>query len=118
MKPITYTSDQPGDYANALAAADTMQKLMEVVVVWKPLAEDAYRLVHSMTSKDFRAWRKGYASERKGKFAGEEFAVKYGSLMMPTLMFKVAMVAVKYHVPWGCAYLRLKETGTLDKVLG
>ncbi len=31
------------------------------------------------------------------------------SLLMPERIFRVSMEAVRFKVPWGCAYIRLKE---------
>ena len=117
MTPITYVSEQPTDWSNALAAADSYEKLLRTAEAWQELAGDALETVKAMTPSDFREWRKGFLNERKGKFAGEDFAVKYGNLMMPTLMFKVAIMAIQYQVPWGAMYSRLKETNNLDRAL-
>lgn len=117
MTPITYISDQPGDYAKALDGADNLSKLMQVAHDWRELAEDAYEAVAKMTGEDFIAWRKGLAEERRGVFAGEEFYKKFADVLMPKLMFKVSAIAIRFGAPWGCAYLRLKETGNLEKAL-
>lgn len=117
MKPITYYSMQDQDWAEALGAADTLPKLIDLVNEWKELCADARLVAHAMNADDFAVWRKGLAKERRGKFAGEEFATKYGPLSMPAVLFKVSMMASQYHVPWGLMYTRLKETGNLDKAL-
>ena len=117
MTPITYVSDQPGDYAKALRSADTLEALRAVTEAWRELAEDAAKVAQAMTEEDFQAWCKGYAKEQLGEFAGVAFAKKYGDLMLPTKMFKVSVMAVNYKVPWGLMYLRLKETGNLEKAL-
>jgi hypothetical protein len=69
-----------------------------------------------MKREDFRQWRKGLAKERKGQFAGEDFAIRFGALLLPELLLKVGMVAVIFNAPWGCAYIRMKEAGQLPKV--
>lgn len=117
MKPITYISQQDADYAKALHEADTLSKLRAMMEEWKELAADAAEIVAAMSEEDFMAWRKGAAKERRGQFAGEEFAEKYGCLSMPKVLFLVSYRAAEFKVPWGLMYLRLKETGNLEKAL-
>lgn len=117
MTPISYISDQPADYVKALVEADTLAKLLAFTKAWSEVAKDAHETVRAMTPHDFKEWRKGYAKERAGKFAGEKFAVKYGALMMPEVLMKVSMIAQHFGAPWGCAYLRLKQTGQLEQAL-
>lgn len=117
MTPIHYTSEQPADYAKALSDADTLAKLREVVADWKDLAADAVEVVEGMSEADFKSFRKGMAKERRGIFAGEKFAIKYGAVQLPAALFKISILAVQYHVPWGLMYTRLKETGNLEKAL-
>lgn len=117
MTPITYISEQPTDYAEALDAADTLEKLRATTGNWIPLAEDAHKVVMGMNPADFSEWRTGLAQERKGRFAGEEWAMKFGAVMMPEKMLKVSMIAMQFGAPWGCTYLRLKENGQLEDAL-
>ena len=117
MTPITYISEQPSDYVKALVEADTLDKLLAVTKAWHEVAKDAHETVRAMTPHDFKEWRKGYAKERAGKFAGEPFAIKFGALMMPEVLLKVSMMAQHFGAPWGCTYLRLKETGQLEQAL-
>lgn len=117
MTPITYVSDQPGDYVKALDAADTLPKLRDVAEAWAEIASDAAGIILKMTEEDFAVWRAGLALERRGEFAGEDFAIKYGAVQMPEVLFKVAIIADRFKAPWGCTYIRLKETGNLKKAL-
>ncbi len=110
MTPITYMSEQPTDYAAMLDDADTLSKLTLGVYGWLSVAPDAYEVVAKMGEKEFREWRAGLRVERAGDFAGENFAKRFGAVLMPEELIKVSMVAMKYQVPWGCAYLRLKES--------
>lgn len=117
MTPITYISEQPTDYGEALDAADTLEKLRATTGNWILLTEDAHKVVVGMTPADFKAWRNGLAKERKGQFAGEEFSEKFGAVMMPEKMLKVSIIAMKFCAPWGCTYLRLKDNGQLEEAL-
>lgn len=117
MTPITYMSDQPGDYVKALDEATTLPKLRAVAEAWSKLASDAAAIILKMTEEDFKVWRAGLALERRGEFAGEDFAMKYGAVQMPEVLFKVSMIADRFGAPWGLTYMRLKETGELEKAL-
>jgi hypothetical protein len=113
MTPITFSSDQPTDYGKAIDAALTPEDLRSALLAWKNLAADALAVAETMTAEDFEVFRAGLRKERKGRFAGDEWAIKYGAILMPEVMFKVSMVASQFHVPWGLAYKRLEETGRL-----
>jgi predicted TIM-barrel fold metal-dependent hydrolase len=113
MKPITYTSEQPTDYAKALAAAKDADAVRAVTAAYGDLAEDANEIAQAMDDVMFRRWRRGLTKERRGEFAGEEFAATFGALQMPEVMFKVSMYATQFGVPWGLMYLRLKQVGKL-----
>ncbi len=63
-----------------------------------------------MSDSDFEVWREGLAKERRGEYAGDDFSYKYGALMMPEVLFKVSVIADRFKVPWGAAYLRMRHT--------
>ncbi len=113
MKEISYMSEHPREWAAAVTDADTLPKLLALCEDWKELAPDALRVASSMTLEDFEDFRAGLKKERRGEFAGEIFAEKYSDITMPAIMFKVQMFAQDHKVPWGMAYIRLKETGRL-----
>ena len=116
MKPITYMSEHPREWADAVTEADTLPKLVALCEDWKELAPDALRVASSMKQSEFNEFRSGLKMERRGKFAGEVFAEKYSDITMPAIIFKVSMFALDYKVPWGLAYIRLKETDRLPTV--
>lgn len=114
---INYLSDCPGDYAKALDGADTLDALLLALRGWDSLAADAYKIAAKMTPQDFREFRAGLKMERKGEWAGEKFQEKFASILMPEVLFKVSIVANQFGAPWGLTYLRLKETGQLEKAI-
>lgn len=114
MTPITYLSEQPLDYVRELDACDTLPDLVGMLERWQAVAKDALAVARTMTDADFSEWRAGLASERRGEFAGEAFAIKFGAVLLPRTLIEVASAAVKFGVPWGCAYIRLKEEGQLS----
>lgn len=101
--------DQAADYAKALTECHTLADLRALVDAYKPLALDAVPVVDAMTDDDFAAWRKGLKTERRGKFAGETFAEKYGAVLMPMPMLKIVEIADRYKVPFGVAWQRAKD---------
>ena len=101
--------ETPELYAKGLADADTLEALRAHVEGYADLAKDARPIVRAMTEAEFPVWRKGLKSERRGKFAGMEFAQKYAALMMPEPMFTVARLANEYHVPFAVALRRVQD---------
>lgn len=117
MPRITYISEQPEDYAKALDNAHSLAELVAMLKEWESLAGDALKVAMGMNEADFTEWRDGLALERKGEFAGNAHAKKYGAIQLPEVLFKVSIIASRFGAPWGCAYIRLKETGNLEKAL-
>lgn len=108
MRPITYRSEQPSDYGKALDRAETLVLLKNTVSEYKILAEDAYSIVHEMDEQDFSEWRAGLKKERKQKFAGEKFTNKFGPILMPEEMLQTALVAHRFKISWGLAYIKTR----------
>lgn len=116
MQPITYVSDQPDDYGKALDQCGTLDELRAVTAAYAPVAADAKAKAEQMDDAAFKRFQAGLKKERAGKFAGEPFAVEFGCILMPKVMFKVSMVAQQFGAPWGAAYMRLEQTGQLAKL--
>jgi hypothetical protein len=109
MTPITYISEQPKDWAEGLNHCETLAQLRDYALAWRMLCPDAYQIVEKMSDQDFDQWQDGLKKERKGRFAGDEFAIKFDAVLLPETLFRVSIVAMQCHVPWGCAYLRLMD---------
>lgn len=101
--------EKPEAYSAMLPKCSTLEQLRAHVLAYEELALDAAEIVHAMTVADFKVWQAGLKKERRGVFAGEDFAKKYGAVLMPEPMFTVAMVAAEYKVPFVVALIRLKE---------
>ncbi|MPZ71416.1 MAG: hypothetical protein GEU71_18120 [Actinobacteria bacterium] len=82
------------------------------------MAEDAFRAVKRWDEETFADWRKALYLERHGRFMGAERTKRFGLVLMPEIMFRVEIVATQFHVPWGCAYIRLRELGHLKESRG
>ncbi len=101
--------EQDRDYANALGACNNLNDLRALVTAYEPLARDAKPVVDLMTEADFRAFRKGLLSERKGRFAGDEWAKRFGAVLMPLPMFRITQIAEQFKAPFGVAWQRCKD---------
>lgn len=109
MKPITHMSQQGPDYVAALRAVTTLAELRALTAEYGELCEDAKAIADTMTEADFDEYMAGSKLERSGFFAGDEFAHKYGAIMMPLVMIKATLIADKHKCPWGLAYLSMKD---------
>lgn len=112
MNAITYISEQPKDYSDALTACKTLDELQQTLNSYRTIASDAVEAIPK-NQKEFAQFRAGLRKERKGQFAGEDWAETFMSIVMPEVMFKVSMMASRFMVPWGCAYIRMKEVGAI-----
>lgn len=112
MEPISYVSDQTGDYCAALPKCKTLPDLMTLLHSYHTIFADALEAAPT-NDVEFAAFMAGLRKERRGQFAGEDYANRYGAVMMPELMLHVGMVAQKFGVPWGCAFIRLREAGRI-----
>lgn len=110
---IHYVSDTLKDYVDGLTNAKTLQTLQTHVETYQKVAHDAFEVTRGMNDPDFITWKLGLTEERKGKFAGEAWAEKYGAVLMPEILMRVGIVADQYQVPWGCAYIKLREVGRI-----
>lgn len=113
------TTDQPlsramlaehdTDYAKALTVCDSLADLKALVTRYQELVVDAVPVVAAMTEADFQAFRKGLKSERRGKFAGEEWAERFGAVLMPLPMMTITQVAAQFQAPFGVTWQRLRD---------
>jgi len=116
--PIGYLSEPIQMYAAQLTTATTLADLHELLTRYQRVADDALALVKTWSETDFTDWRKALAAERRGQFMGDKAAARFSAVLMPEVLFRVGIVAEEYKVPWGCAYLRLREVGQLKEVEG
>ena len=108
---LSYVDDAPARYVRDLNAAETLAQLRESLTRWPVLAADAIEQADAMTADQWDEFQIGLRAERKGRFAGEEWARKYGAILMPGAMIQPSLVAAEFKVPFGLAYIRLWEAG-------
>lgn len=111
---VSYTSDYLKEYAVGLNECKSRQRLNEFLEHWLHFASDAYA-ARPTNEVEFKQFVRGLRSERKGRYAGDEWALRFGAILMPDLMFQVATIAVKFGVPWGLAFIRMQETGLITQ---
>lgn len=116
MTPITYISEQDKDYTNAIKlAVKKPETLLSVLREWEPIAWDALDLFVSFDKKRLKKFLEDEKKERSGKFSeNPDCAI----ILMPEIMFRVSIVANKFTAPWGTAFIRLKENGTIENKNG
>lgn len=112
---VTYLSDFDREYAIGLRQCDDLPRLREFALHWGGLAPDAFESVRRMTDEDWLCFKAGLAKESKGKYAGDAWAERYGDILMPALLMRVSMVAQQFGAPWGTAFLRLEQTGIIQR---
>jgi hypothetical protein len=115
MSAISYLSEAT-DWAKGLTEARSLETLRAVVAGWSPFVPEAEAVVNEMDARDFDIWRDGLAKERKGVFAGEDFAGRFGALMMPTALLRGELLAAQYKAPLGAILIRCHETGHLEEL--
>lgn len=110
---VGYLDECDDDYIEELKHCYCLYDLQKVTEKWKWIARDAYLLTMSWTPDDFKAYQKWRKLEAEGKFQGEKQAELYGPILMPEKLFQISIVKIQFHVPWGTAYIRMKQEGLL-----
>lgn len=111
---ITYVSDNAKGYVDGLKQAQTEADLRAFLKSQAFLAADAYKVI-SGPSFNWDEFAKGRKIENSGEYAGDEYAAKYGAIMMPEMLIRVGIIAERFGAPWGCAYIRCVEKGLIKE---
>jgi hypothetical protein len=118
---IGYITECVPAYRKVVDDATNWESLIEAISPYKLVANDAIQCALKEAEGGEKSWlefREGLAKERKSRFAGEEWMKRFADILLPTTMFKVSVVAEQFKVPWGMAYIRLKEVGRLKEKRG
>ena len=110
---ITYLTEPVPDYHKELDACTDLMDLRAFLYNWRLLANDAKLIGEAMSPDDWRPYQKGLRSERRGKYAGDPWTVRYAAILLPEILFRVSVIAQQFCCPWGLAYCRCKEAGKL-----
>lgn len=94
------------DYA---VHAETVKTFKARLAEWLPFFPDATAAIETLRDDDgsYAEFRRGLQAERDKMFAGEEWAEKYGAVLLPRNAILATQVAEKYLAPWGAALVRV-----------
>lgn len=112
MMKIGYVSECDRDYAKELKSIQTFDDLKLFVTKWRLVANDAYKAIHNHDF-NWEEFREGRTKENRGEYAGDSWAKKYGAILMPEILLRVAVYAQHFVTPWGVTYIRLREFGKI-----
>lgn len=101
-------------YAKAIQKATSLVALGEVMEAWQELVPDACEVVSELSEADFKKFRRALGKERRGRYMGDAAATHFGAILIPARMLRATALAHKLHVPWGTAFIRLRDQGLLD----
>ncbi len=101
--------EQDADYTKALTACQNVAEVKALVSEYAELAVDAVPLAEAMTDADWAEFQRGLKSERRGKFAGEDWMHRFGAILMPLPMMTITQIADQYKAPFGVAWFRCRD---------
>lgn len=111
---VGYLTEPLSEYNQGITDAGSVDELRAFLKGWPTLAPDAIATADEMNESEWPEWRRGLAMEQKRKFAGEDWASRFMVILMPARMLRATVVSENFKVPWGLAWMRLKESGALD----
>lgn len=111
---IEYTSESPAkEYGKAIRKAKTREALIENLLPFKRVADDAIACAKKMTDADFKDFKRDLPKAAKitdEKWI-ETFDTRFGDIAMPYKLLISELTAAQFHCPWGCAFIRCEEIG-------
>lgn len=115
---VGYTTENPArDYAAAIRKATDRASLIAAIELFLPVSLDAYEAAQALTDGGYETFRKQEKAHHRWKASDprlEKFATgPFGTILMPAKMLEAAVLSMQMHVPWGLAYLRLEDAGTI-----
>lgn len=105
---IGYLTELDKNYADELKAVNTSKEFEEFIVKWNDWLDNSTK---KLTGKD---WNKNRLDKARRKKV-EPFDDEMCALLMPSKIIKVSIMASQFKVPWGTAYIRMKENGILTE---
>jgi len=110
---LSYIDEPDAEWEAGLDKALILDDLKVLGKRFSKLFPDAVAQIEAMNDATFMDWRRGLKKERHQQFAGEDFMVRFGAILMPAMIVHVGMIAAKFHVPFGLAFIRLRENGSI-----
>jgi hypothetical protein len=96
------------DYA---VHAETVKTFRKRIEGWLPFFPDAATQVAAMNDDwaAYNKFRRGLQAEREKRFAGEEWAEKFGAILIPGNAIRATQLSRSLQVPWGAAVIRVAD---------
>ena len=110
---ITYVSEQDKEYIDGLRSCKTLRELKAYLNLWRVLCYDAYKIVQKMNAGTWKEYKAGEELGTQKKYAGDEWTDKYSVILMPDILIRTSYVSALFKVPWGCAFIRLNDSGII-----
>lgn len=110
---ISCISENDREYSTALKKVKTFNELVVLMEEYKSIAFDAYLAVKdSVTEESFDDFMKRL---NKTRFANseEDYDFTCGVVLIPQVMLRISQCAAYFKVPFGMAFIRLKEVGKI-----
>jgi len=107
LNRVTTGTDVSKIYSEDITKAQNKYALVEILETWEWVAHDA--LIEARSIIDWADFRKGLKAERKGDYAGDEWAQKYSAILIPEKMMLVSIKEVEFKVPWIVVYKRMLD---------
>lgn len=115
---VTMLTEVDQEYMAELRAVTNLGELRAFGLRWLPWAWDGWESIRLMEAEDWVTYQGATAMERRGKFAGEEMAIRFGAIWMPETLLKVSSIALEYKVPFGVAFCQLRAAGRVHMIDG
>jgi hypothetical protein len=113
MKPINYYSETDKDFIKEIRGVKTLEELISVTKDYREIFPDAFETTMKMSEKDFKRFLKGLPLTVNDN-TSEAWVEEFGPVLMPINLIRIGLMAVRFHVPFGAAYIREKEINTLE----
>lgn len=103
---ITPDTDLFSEYKAEFDLCNDLHSIRSLIDKYKEVSPDL-KYVQMESPEDFEGLKEGLASDRRGEYPGDEWCKKYGSIVIPASILQAQLIANKFEVPWGVAYLQL-----------
>jgi len=113
LKPenINYLTELDTAFTKDLMAIQGTELFEKFIKKWKYWLDEETK---KLSGKDWK-WVNPLIKEcRNEKITPEKRHDPASALLMPERIFKISLVAWHFKVPWGCAYIRMKEMGQIN----
>ena len=107
-----YTEDPTPMYVEAISKAKTAEELVKAIEPFSEVCDDAYALAKTLFDEDVVQMHKDWKKAGSGKLSEDwirAFNSCFGVIIMPKKLMETAIIASRYHCPWGATYLRIEE---------